>query len=168
MSKLLINKTVNRRDLPTHKATFTYADLSSQTSGTATLYIDTISAGDVVRDAWIVATTQFNGTSLTSCKVSFGDGVSTSNYINAVDVGPQLGINQWQRGAGANVNGYTYTSTNVPANTTSGLTVTIAATGTYASNITSGSFDIYYQHFGQGTFQQPLSTLGTGTNEFFW
>lgn len=169
MAKLLTNKFVNSRLRPTHKYTFTYADLTALSGATNVLTIpDTIATGDYVENPFINCTTQFNVASLTSCKVSLGDGAAASNFINAVDIGNQVGINQYTRGNGANPSGFAYSSSTLPANATSGLVVTVAATGVGLSAITSGSADIYYTHISVGSGQAPLSTTGSWTNEFFW
>lgn len=169
MAKILTNKLVNSRERPNFKYTFTFADLTPLSGATNVLVInDSIVTGDIIYNPWINATAQFNVASLTSCKVSLGDGVSASNYINAVDVGNQVGINQYTKGQGANYTGFAYSSSNVPANTVSGLTVTVAATGVGVSAITSGSCDIYYTHVSVGSGQNVLQNTGTWTNEFFW
>lgn len=167
MAKILTSKFVNTRERPTHKYTFTYADLTGLSGATNVLVIpDTIATGDLVKEVWVNATSQFNVASLTSCKVSVGDGAAASNFVNAIDVGNQVGINQFSKGNGANFTGFAYSSSTLPANSTSGLVVTVAATGVGLSAITSGSCDIYYTHISVGGGQAPLS--GSWINEFFW
>lgn len=169
MAKLLTSKTVNSKLRPTHKYTFTYADLTGLSGATNVLVIpDTIATGDFIENMYINATAQFNVASLTSCKVSVGDGAAASNFVNAIDVGNQVGINQYSRANGANPTNYAYSSSTLPANSTSGLVVTVAATGVGLSAITSGSCDIYYTHISTGSGQAPLSSTGSWTNEFFW
>lgn len=170
MSKILKNTLVNTRQRPTHKATVTFADVSTATSGlfNYVLPYDTMQTGDVVENVWVNCTTQFNGASVTSCKISVGDTNQTSGYVSALDIGPQVGVNQYIRGTGGYIGGFGYTSSTLPSNSTSGLVVSFTTTGNYVSNLTSGSVDIYYTHISTGSGQAPLSSTGTWTNEFFW